>query len=105
MLARVERRLESQAFRGGKASIVLGGMELDFSGTQLAGNRAALEATAILGGLEIRVPKRWQVEVESHPILGSVESKRSFIPGEGGPGPILSVKATAILGSVEIKEA
>ena len=83
LLAGVTRRLQSPAFRGGKASIVLGGMELDFNQVQLAGGEASIEVTAVLGGLDIRVPKTWRVHLEAHSILGSVESQHSFVPGEG----------------------
>lgn len=105
IFAGVTRRLESQVFRGGTATIVLGGMELDFSQAQLATGQASVEATAILGGLEIKVPKTWQVHIESHPVLGSIETKHSFVLPEEGSPPTLVIKATAILGSVEIKEA
>ncbi len=104
MFSGVTRRLESQDFRGGKATAILGGMELDFSRARLSGGQASVEATAILGGIEIKAPKTWQVHVEGHPVLGSVENEHSYAPGQESP-QTLSIKATAILGGVEIKEA
>ncbi|MBM3285421.1 MAG: hypothetical protein FJY81_06070, partial [Candidatus Aminicenantes bacterium] len=104
MFAGVTRRLESQAFHGGKATVILGGMELDFSQAQLAGGQASVEVTAILGGLDIKVPKTWQVHVDGRPVLGSVETHHSYAAGQEGP-QTLSIKATAILGGIEIKEA
>jgi predicted membrane protein len=104
MLAGLTRRLESQDFRGGKATVILGGMELDFSRARLASGQASIEVTAILGGLEIRVPKTWQVHVEGHPVLGSIEDLHSYAPGQEGP-QTLSIKATAILAGIEIKDS
>ncbi|MGQ9672959.1 MAG: LiaF transmembrane domain-containing protein [Candidatus Aminicenantales bacterium] len=104
MFSGSKRRLESQAFRGGKAAVVLGRMELDFGQSRLAGEQTSIEATSILGRMEIKVPKTWQVELEAHPVLGSVDSKHSFVPGSEAP-PTLRLKARAILGTVEIKES
>ena len=96
------RRVDSQSFRGGKATCILGGMEIDLREARLAQDKATLEVTAILGGLEIWVPRDWQVTVEGNPILGSIEDKhRSTTPA---PTPqTLFVRATAILGGIEIK--
>ncbi|MDH7512433.1 MAG: DUF5668 domain-containing protein [Clostridiales bacterium] len=104
MFSGITRRLESQDFRGGKATVVLGGMELDFSQARLSSGQASIEATAILGGLEIKVPKTWQVHVECHPVLGSIENEHSYVPGQEGQ-QTLSIKATAILAGIEIKTA
>ena len=104
MFAGLARRLESQAFRGGKATVVLGSLKLDFSRARLSGGQASIEATAILGGLEIKVPKTWQVHVEGHPVLGGVETKHSYAPGPEGQ-QTLYINATAILGGIDIKEA
>jgi len=104
MFAGLTRRLESQDFRGGKATVVLGGMEVDFSRARLAGGQASIEVTAILGGLEIKVPKTWQVHVEGHPVLGSIDNMHSYAPGQESQ-QALSIKATAILAGIEIKDA
>lgn len=97
-----DRRIESQNFRGGKATAILGAIELDFTQARLAEGKANVELTAILGGIEVRVPRTWQVEVEGHPFLGGVEDKHVFSPGPEG-AQILHLKASAILGGIEIK--
>jgi hypothetical protein len=102
MLSGLKRRIESQNFQGGKATSILGGIELDFSQARLAEGRAAVELTAILGGIEVRVPQTWRVEVEGQPLLGGIEDKHTFAPGTE-TAPTLHLKASAILGGIEIK--
>ncbi|MGD8537006.1 MAG: DUF5668 domain-containing protein [Candidatus Aminicenantes bacterium] len=102
VLSGSKRRVESKEFKGGKASVLLGSVDLDFSQASLAGNKATLELTAMLGGIEIWVPREWEVVVDSSALLGSVEDKRKSAPAKESR-PTLFVKATAILGGIEIK--
>jgi len=102
VLAGGTSRVDSQNFHGGKATAVLGGLEVDLRSARLAEGKAVLEATAILGGMEIWVPKDWQVVVEGNPVLGGIENNHHpSAPGQSQQ--TLIIKATAILGGVEIK--
>ncbi|MEW5899922.1 MAG: DUF5668 domain-containing protein [Acidobacteriota bacterium] len=103
MLSGFDRRVESQNFRGGKATAILGGIDLDFTPARLAGGKATVELTAIMGGIDVRVPKSMRVELEAHPLLGGVEDKHAFAPGSES-APTLYIKASAILGGIEIKD-
>lgn len=102
MFSGINRRIESKEFRGGKATAMFGGIELDMTQTQLAGNQATIELTAIFGGVEIWVPREWKVVVDSNAIFGSVDDKHRSIP-EQEAKTTLFIKATAIFGGVEIK--
>ncbi len=102
VLSGLKRRIESKEFKGGKASVLLGGIELDFSQASLAGNQATLELTAILGGIEIWVPREWEVVVDSSAFLGAVEDKHKSDPSTESK-PTLFVKGTTILGGIDIK--
>jgi len=102
VLSGSKRRIESKEFKGGKVSVLLGGVELDFSQASLAENQATLELTAILGGIEIWVPREWEVVIDSSALLGAVEDKLKPAPATESK-PTLFVKATAILGGIEIK--
>ena len=102
MLSGHERRIESQNFRGGKATAILGGMDLDLTQARLAEGRASLELTVIMGGIEVKVPQSWRVEVDGHPLLGGIEDAHTHVPGTE-TAPTLHVRATAILGGIEIK--
>ena len=102
MFSGLERRIESQNFRGGKATAIMGGIDLDFTQARLAEGKANIELTAIMGGIEIKAPRNWRVEVDGHPILGGIEQTHTFTPGAEA-APTLFIKATAILGGIDIK--
>jgi predicted membrane protein len=98
----IKRRFESERFRGGKATAIFGGMEIDLTQVKLADNQATVALTAIFGGIDLFVPREWKVVVDSNAILGGVDDKHS--PASGAPvRPILYVRATAILGGIDIK--
>lgn len=103
IFAGLNRRIESQSFRGGKATAILGGIELDLTSVRLAEAKAGLELTAIMGGIEVKVPRHIRVQLDGNPVLGGVENKHNYAPGSGAE-QTLSIKATAILGGIEIKD-
>jgi predicted membrane protein len=80
----------------------MAGVELDFTEAGLAGNQGAFEVTAILGVIDIRVPNDWEVVVDSSAFLGGVEDKHRPTPA-ADKKPTLFIKATAILGGIDIK--
>jgi predicted membrane protein len=97
-----ERRVTSSAFKGGRVTAVMGGAEIDLTGAALDGGKATVELTAIMGAIEITVPRDWKVVLDGTPILGSVtDARRSVADAEAKS--TLYVKATAIMGGVEIK--
>jgi len=102
LFSECKRRIESKSFRGGKATAILGSVNLDFEDAQLEGNKAAVELTTLLGSIEMRVPREWNVEIDSNAILGSIEDKRKLRPAEL-KDITLFLKGTAILASIEIK--
>ena len=99
----LNRRIESPSFRGGKATAIMGGMELDLRGAGLAEGAAELELSVIMGGIVLRVPLTWRLEIDAHPLLGGVEDKHTFEPGQPSVGT-LRIRASAILGGIEIKD-
>jgi hypothetical protein len=98
----LKRRFESDKFRGGKATAVFGGLELDLTQAKLRDNQATIEVTAILGGIVVFVPREWKVVVDSSAILGGVDDKHKTTPATTVQ-PTLYVKATAVLGGIDIK--
>jgi predicted membrane protein len=103
ILSGMKRRVESQAFKGGHATAVLGGMELDFTGAGLDAGKATLDATAIFGGVDIRVPRDWKVVMDVVPILGGAEDKHRNVP-DAEAKATLYVKGTAIFGGITVKD-
>lgn len=98
------RRIESERFKGGRATALFGSLELDFTPTRLEGNQATVELTATFGGIGIRVPRDWKVVSESHALFGGVEDKRSSsVPAAENP-PTLFIRATVLFGGIDVKD-
>jgi len=102
IIAGVERKVQSTAFRGGEVAAVMGGVELNFGAARLEGNEASLELLAIMGGIELYVPPDWQVSIEVTPVMGAVEDQRSSPPVEGAQH--LRLTGFVLMGGVEIKD-
>ncbi len=95
----INRRFNTPEFRGGKATALFGGIDLDFTQAALADNKATIELTAIFGGIEVLVPSDWEVVIDSSSIFGAVEDKHKAVP----PGEIkttLFIRATAMFGGI-----
>ncbi len=98
----INRRIESETFRGGKATALFGGMELDFTLAKLKDGEASIELTAICGGIDVFVPRNWKVVVDSNAIFGGVDNKHRM-DSSGEIQATLFIKTTAILGGIDIK--
>lgn len=96
------RKVESQSFRGGKADVVFGSAEIDLRAAKLAGGQATLVLSVVFGGIEVYVPRDWQVVLEGSPVLGSIDShkKAATVPTT----QTLTIKGSAVFGSIEVKE-
>jgi hypothetical protein len=103
LFSQVKRRISSGAFEGGEVAATFGGIELDLRHADVsnADHRAFLEANALFGGIEIRVPEHWRVAVEGNAIFGQYEDKT--IPPRPEPGvvaPVLVVGGGVAFGAV-----
>ena len=91
----------SRDFRGGTATAIFGGIELDLTGARTSGG-AELEAVALFGGVEVTVPPGWRVLLDGPAIFGGHENS---VPAPADPdAPTLRVRATAIFGGVEVAQ-
>lgn len=93
-----EERVISQSFKGGEATAVFGGVELDLSQAQFD-DACYLRATAIFGGIDIRVPAGCTVKIVNNLHLFGGASNRCI----GGGGKEIIIETTALFGGVDIK--
>ena len=100
ILGGVNRRITSSDFRGGQVTAILGGCELDLRDAAISDSPAEIEVFAFWGGIEIRVPQEWDVQVRGSAILGGIEDKTVMV-GEGRQ--VLVISGTPIMGGVEIR--
>jgi hypothetical protein len=108
MFGGVVKIVQSQNFRGGELFAMFGGIEVNLRKARLAPNQPViLNATAVMGGIELRVPDDWYIVNEGIGILGGYSDSRRFIETEAGipmdPSRTLIVRGIAVFGGVDIK--
>ncbi len=96
------RRVTAQDFRGGEVFAVFGGFDIDLRNAVMDGDTAVVDLTAIFGGVVLRVPENWLVQLRATPVFGGYDDK-SARPNPGPGVQTLIVKGCAIFGGVEIK--
>jgi hypothetical protein len=98
-----KQKVTQDDFRGGYVSAIFGGGELNLRQAGMEGDSAVLEVSAIFGGVEIKVPRNWQVVAQGTGVFGGfadeTEQPRSDTPGLKR----LIVKGEAVFGGVAIK--
>jgi predicted membrane protein len=94
-----KRKNNSQDFRGGELTAVMGGLEIDLRDASIK-SEAIIDIFAMMGGVEMRVPEDWFIIIEGFPFMGGFEDK-TRPPKETSKR--LIIKGTAIMGGVEIK--
>ena len=101
LLSGTDRRITSQEFKGGDVHNILGGTKVDLLEAKLAAGEWLLTVSTILGGVEIFVPRDWNIEVQPTNMLGGVDDRTRQAPAAGGGK--LVIKASALLGGIDIK--
>jgi hypothetical protein len=100
VLAGFERSNNSKNFRGGDLTAVMGGCEIDLRQASMRAP-AAIDVFVMWGGVEIRVPEDWTVELRGMPLLaGFVDKTR---PPAVSTDKRLVIRGVALMGGVEIK--
>jgi predicted membrane protein len=99
ILGGLQRRVTGQDFRGGEITAMFGGCELDLRDANIA-SEAVITTFALCGGITIKVPVDWTVELEGTPILGGYDEKTA-VPKDSSKR--LIVRGYAIMGGVEIR--
>jgi hypothetical protein len=101
LLGGVKRKCVSQDFRGGEVTAIIGGCELDLRHASISSGRAVIDTFAFWGGIQIKVPQEWSVELQGTPILGAFDDKTVRAGGDGSK--VLVVRGVALMGGVDLK--
>lgn len=97
------RRIDSQEFEGGEALAIFGGVELDLHRAATKRDEIVIEANAMFGGIDMRVPDNWSVTVRGAGIFGGYEDKTDSGSAEGEKRPHLVISGYAVFGGVTVK--
>jgi len=77
------RYLQSHDFQRADVNVKMGSAKLYFDEVQLAADGATINVDVSLGGVELYLPKSWNVKVNVDPSLGDIEQKGK--PAKTGP--------------------
>ena len=91
---------DSRAFKGGKIAVNFGGLELDLREAVMESPEATLTINATFSGIEIRVPRDWQVSVQMSASIGAVQDQSA---PPVSPQHRLVLRGETMFGGVEIK--
>lgn len=97
----VKKNIVSKNFKGGDATSIFGGSEIDLSKADINGT-VTMDVTAILGGVKLIVPSHWTVRQQVTAIFGGVEDKRDLDSVIAAQNKILVLDGTAFMGGIEI---
>jgi hypothetical protein len=95
-------RVCSRQFRGGRITAVLSGVTLDLRDAVLSPAGATIQVQAAASGIDILVPKDWDVTCDVNVICGGVDPGRTPQGGPGG-GPKLRVTGTVVVGGLCVR--
>jgi len=99
-----KRIVTAQDFRGGEIAAVFGGFEIDLHKAGMASDEAVIEANAVFGGIDIRIPENWSALVQGIGVFGGFDDKteQPNVP-PGIPVKRLIIKGAAVFGGVVVK--
>ena len=96
----VKKASSSPDFRVGDITAIMGGAEIDLRQASIRGGPAVLDTFAMMGGIEIRVPDDWTVDLQGTPLMGGFEDKTRR-PSDTSKRLVIS--GLAIMGGIEVK--
>jgi predicted membrane protein len=91
---------DSRNFKGGKIALTFGGLELDLREAVMEAPEATIDISGTFSGIEVRVPRAWQVVVQMRATMGAVEDK-SVPPASASHRLVL--RGETLFGGVEVK--
>jgi predicted membrane protein len=102
MFGGAELNMTGQEFEGTTITAIFGGYNLDLRKSIMKFDKAVVEATAVFGGIELRVPPTWNVVMQGAPIFGGY-SDETLHPESAPNAPQLIIKGAAVFGGISVK--
>jgi predicted membrane protein len=98
-----EYNFVSKDVKGGSVTTVMGGAKINLREADTSDDPMIIDVFAVMGGVDIEVPRNWEVIMKGTPILGGMDNKTKLEPSQGVPTRKLIVKGTAFMGGVDVK--
>jgi predicted membrane protein len=99
-----ELKSDSKDFQGGDVFAIFGGYNIDLRNASMQAGEAVLDANALFGGVEIRVPLSWSVSIHGLPLLGGYTDETTH-PNSENVTEVkrLVVRGLSMFGGVVVK--
>lgn len=95
-------RVDNQEFIGAELNAILGGISMNLKNAIINEN-VTIQASTIMGGIDIVLPSYVKVVIDCTPILGDVENLVTAPLGADENTPIVFIKATCVMGGIDIR--
>ena len=99
IMSGVKRTYLSADFRGGEATAVMGGIELDLREAVMDRREAVLDVSTVMGGMKIRVPETWKVVSRVNTVLGGYKDNTR---NPANDDHRLVLKGTVLMGGLQV---
>jgi predicted membrane protein len=99
VLGAYRRRMATQSFGGGDITVIMAGCDLDLRQASIDGV-AVLNVFALMGGINIKVPLDWTVEMDGVPLVGGFQDF-TVHPKDGGKR--LIVRGSVVMGGLDVR--
>ncbi|GAB7094867.1 DUF5668 domain-containing protein [Halolamina litorea] len=98
-----DRRAVGDGFERANLTVLFGGTTLDLRDVTPASQPARVNVTALFGGVEIVVPRDWNVELDVLPVFGAAEDSRLRVDADHETVDLV-VSGSVAFGGVEVKD-
>lgn len=98
-----EKRFTGGSFTGANLTAMFGGAELDLRDAEITEPPAHVSCIALFGGVEVKVPENWNVEMDVLPLFGGASDERMRRERDH-EGTDLVVSGFAAFGGVSVKD-
>jgi hypothetical protein len=95
----VKRTNLSKDFRGGEATAVMGGIDIDLRNAVMDRDEAVLDVSSVMGGVKVRVPNDWTVVSRVSSIMGGFDDNTRH---PVNPDHRLVLKGTVVMGGLKV---
>ena len=85
------------AFRHGSVITYMGGVELDLSDATLD-TGARLTLLTVMGGVEVRVPSHWRIDIKSDVTMGDSQVQLEGQDDLADSAPVFTIDARTVMG-------
>jgi len=95
----MDEKVFSEDFKGCNITAIMGGAEIDLSDVKI-NQDVRVECTAIMGAVEVTLPRNVRILVTGTPVMGGYENTN---PGDPTAPYTIFISYTAVMGAVEIR--